>query len=88
MDYSNFVQDNISSYDFNDRVTEIVDWIKENRGKFDWAKDQNAYEMTNVFLFGAKYKSEGKDINIDSIKEMWDIRSKDFQNCNISSKSC
>ena len=61
-----------------------LNWIKENREKEEWAKDPNAYEMTNLFLFGAKYSKEKKNINLDVLKEMWDIRSKDFQNCNIS----
>lgn len=40
--------------------------------------------MTNVFLLGAKYASEGVDINRDTLKEMWEIRSKDFARCGIS----
>lgn len=84
MEYSNFFQDNISSYMFDNRVTGIVDWIKENREQFDWAKDPNAYEMTNVFLFAAKYRSEGKQIDMEQVQQMWDIRSKDFDRCHIS----
>ncbi len=40
--------------------------------------------MTNVFLLGAKYASEGVDVNKDTLKQMWDIRSKDFARCGIS----
>lgn len=84
MEYSINFQDNISSQDFNNRAQGITNWIKENREKHEWAKDPNAYEMANVFLFGAKYASEGKDINLETLKEMWQIRSADFANCNIS----
>ena len=59
MEYSINFQDNISAQDFNSRANGTLNWIKENRDKFDWAKDPNAYEMTNMFLFGAKYASEG-----------------------------
>lgn len=84
MDYSYSFQDNIPSSTFNSTSKNITNWIEENRDKFDWAKDPNAYEMTNLFLFGAKYAHEGKDIDLDSLTRMWDIRSKDFERCNIS----
>lgn len=84
MEYSINFQDNISAHDFNSRAEGITNWIKENRTQHEWAKDPNAYEMANVFLFGAKYASEGKDINLETLKEMWQIRSADFANCNIS----
>lgn len=76
-------QDNIPERDFNSRAQGTLNWIKENRDKFDWAKDPNAYEMTNFFLFGAKYAAEGQDINIQYLEEMWKIRSLDFANCGI-----
>ncbi len=84
MEYSINFQDNISAQDFNNRANGTLNWIKENRDKFDWAKDPNAYEMTNMFLFGAKYASEGKEIDIQALDEMWNIRSKDFENCKVS----
>ena len=40
--------------------------------------------MTNVFLLGAKYASEGIDINKETLKEMWEIRSQDFARCGVS----
>lgn len=83
MDYSYSFQDNIPSSTFNTTSKNVLNWIKENRDAFDWAKDPNAYEMTNLFLFGAKYSHEGKDIDIDTLTQMWDIRSKDFEGCNI-----
>ena len=83
MDYSYSFQDNIPSSSFNSTSRNVLNWIEENRDKFDWAKDPNAYEMTNLFLFGAKYLHEGKDIDVDSLTRMWDIRSKDFEVCNI-----
>ena len=43
--------------------------------------------MTNLFLFGTKYLHEGKDIDIDSLTKMWNIRSKDFERCNIGQKN-
>ena len=82
MEYKN-LRDNIYPEDFNQRAQGIVEWIKENRERFDWAKDPNAFEMTNVFLLGAKYKGEGQEINQDTLREMWDIRSGDFARCGI-----
>ena len=84
MDYSSTFQDNIPSFMFNSTIHNVLGWINENRDDFDWAKDPNAYEMTNLFLFGAKYRQEGKDVDIDTLTKMWDIRSHDFENCNIS----
>lgn len=40
--------------------------------------------MTNVFLLGAKYASEGTEVNKETLKEMWDIRSQDFARCGVS----
>ena len=40
--------------------------------------------MTNVFLFAGKYLEEGEDIDLEEVQKMWDLRSKDFENCNIS----
>ena len=59
MEYSNF-KDNIDSIMFNQISKNILNWIKENRTEEEFAKDPNAYEMTNLFLFGAKYKRRGK----------------------------
>ncbi|MBR2588175.1 MAG: hypothetical protein IKD77_03085 [Bacilli bacterium] len=59
MEYSNF-KDNINSGMFNQISKNILDWIKENRAEEDFAKDPNAYEMTNLFLFGAKYRRRRK----------------------------
>lgn len=84
MDYSYNFQDNIPSFAFNSTSSNVLNWIEENREQFDWAKDPNAYEMTNLFLFGAKYASEGKDVDTVFLTKMWDIRSKDFERCNIS----
>ena len=58
MEYNNF-KDNIDSTMYNQTSKGILNWIKENRNQYDWAKDPNAYEMTNLFLFGAKYARRG-----------------------------
>lgn len=87
MEYNINFQDNIMASAFNDRVQGILDWIKENREKEEWAKDPNAYEMTNVFLLAAKYRQEREDINTEPLKEMWEIRSKDFERCGVSQQS-
>lgn len=84
MEYSYQFQDNISAVTYNDRLQGTLNWIKENREKEEWAKDPNAYEMTNLFLFGAKYGQEKKEINKDAIQQMWELRSQDFEHCNIS----
>ena len=60
MDYSYSFQDNIPSSAFNSTSKNVLNWIEENRDAFDWAKDPNAYEMTNLFLFGAKYLMKEK----------------------------
>ena len=80
MEYGYNFQDNILKFDFNNRAIGITNWIKENRH----INHPNAYEMTNVFLFAAKYKSEGLEIDDNALKEMWEIRSKDFANVSIS----
>ncbi len=84
MEYNYQFQDNISAVTYNDRLEGTLNWIKENREKEEWAKDPNAYEMTNLFLFGAKYGQERKEINKKAIEEMWELRSQDFEHCNIS----
>lgn len=81
------IHENIYPEEFNDRADGILNWIKENREKEEWAKDPNAFQMTNVFLLGAKYAQEGHDINKDTLKEMWDIRSQDFARCGVSENS-
>ena len=87
MEYSGTFQDNLPHSTFNSTTLNTLNWIKENREKFDWAKDPNAYEMTNQFLFGSKYLAEGKDVNIDTINEMWKIRSVDFKHCKIRNRN-
>lgn len=62
----------------------ILNWIKENREKEKINLNPNAFEMTNVFLLGAKYAQEGEDVNKDTLKKLWDIRSGDFARCGIS----
>lgn len=84
MKYSTDFQDNIPSYDFNGRANGIANWIEENRELHDWAKDPNAYEMTNVFLFAGKHIADGNDIDLDGVKRIWELRSQDFERCGIS----
>lgn len=84
MEYSRHFQDNIYPEEFNTRTKGINDWIEENRDLHDWAKDPNAYEMTNVFLFAGKYISEGRGVNLENIEKMWELRSGDFERCGIS----
>lgn len=48
------MNDNIRYEEFDFRTEGILNWIKENRDKEEWAKDPNAYEMTNVFLLAKK----------------------------------
>lgn len=86
LEYHN-LQDNIRKEEYNDRTKGILQWIKENRDKADWAKDPNAYEMTNVFLLGGKYRQEGEKIDIEALDEMWNIRSKDFEHAGIMDQS-
>ena len=81
MEYRN-LSPNIYPEKFNSRSEGIVKWIKDNR-----ETDPNAFEMTNVFLLGAKYAQEGHDVNQDTLKEMWDIRSQDFARCGVSENS-
>lgn len=87
MEYNRNFQDNILASEFNRRTSEIADWIEENRDKYDWAKDPNAYEMTNVFLFAGKYASEGKDIDLEEVDRIWKMREKDFERCGIGEKN-
>lgn len=84
MDYSYNFQDNIFASSFDTTSENILNWINENRDRYDWAKDPNAYELANVFLFGAKHVQDGKDINTDTLTQLWNIRSGDFERCNIS----
>lgn len=87
MDYNINFQDNIPSYEFNNRVGGILNWIKENREKEEWAKDPNAYELANVYLFAAKYRQENQQIDTDTLQQMWKIRSQDFERCGVSQDS-
>ena len=87
MNYNINFRDNIFPEVFDNTSLGILNWIKENRDEFDFAKDPNAYEMTNLFLFGSKYSSEGKELNTDTLSQIWNIRSKDFKNCNISNNN-
>lgn len=82
MNYKN-IQDNIYAESFDYVAEGINNWIEENKKQYEWAKDPNAYELTNVFLFAGKYQSEGQNINIDNIKKMWELRSNDFERCGI-----
>ena len=59
MEYNNF-KDNIDPTMFDYTSTNVLNWIKENRTEEEFAKDPNAYEMTNLFLFGAKYRRRGR----------------------------
>lgn len=85
MNYSSNFQDNIPSFAFNSTTENVLNWIEENRNKFDWAKDPNAYEMVNLFLFGGKYTQENNNVNLETLSKLWHIRSKDFERCNIGS---
>ena len=87
MDYNINFQDNIRYSEFNQRAKGVLDWIMENREKEEWAKDPNAYELTNIYLFAGKYAGEKQQINTDSLKEMWNIRSQDFERCGVSNNS-
>lgn len=86
MEYRN-MQDNIGSQEYNERSNSILEWIKENRDKYEWAKAPNAYEMTNLFLLGAKYGNEGRNINLDTLREMWEMRSEDFESVGIGNNN-
>lgn len=82
MNYKN-LQDNIYAENFDSVAEGINNWIEKNKNQYEWAKDPNAYELTNVFLFAGKHQSEGQNINIDNIKRMWELRSSDFERCSI-----
>lgn len=77
MEYRN-LRDNIYPEQFNEKSEGILNWIKENR-----EKDPNVFEMTNVFLLGAKYAEEGYEINKEILKEIWEICSKDLPKCGV-----
>lgn len=81
------MNDNIRYEEFDLRTEGILKWIKENRDKEEWAKDPNAYEMTNVFLLAARYKSQGRDINEQTLDEMWEIRKDDFEHAGVKKTS-
>lgn len=78
MVYAN-LEGNIYPEIFNEQASRILDWIRENPNT-----DPNAYEMTNLFLLGAKYAHEGFDINVDTLTKMWNIRSGNFEQVGIS----
>lgn len=83
MKYNRNFQDNIPAEMFNQTANGITKWIEENRELHDWAKDPNAYEMANVFLFAGKYAEEGNSIDKENLKRMWQLRSQDFEHCGI-----
>lgn len=87
MEYSRNFGDNIRASEFNERAKGIADWIQENKEKKEEAKDPNVYEMINVFLFAGKYSSEGKDINVEAIERIWDLRKGDFARCGIQTNN-
>ncbi len=87
MQYDNNFKDNIPYNLFNFSAKNVLNWINDNREKYDWAKDPNAYEMTNLFLFASKYRNEGEMIDISCIKDLWNVRKDDFQECDISENS-
>lgn len=87
MEYSRNFTDNIRASEFNERVQGIANWIQENKEKEEGAKDPNAYEMTNVFLFAGKYSSEGKDINLETVEKIWNLRKGDFERCGIQNNN-
>lgn len=87
MEYSRNFQESIYPEEFDSRVNGINTWIENNRDLYDYAKDPNAFELTNVFLFAGKYASEGKEINLESVRRMWELRSKDFERCGITKEN-
>lgn len=87
MEYSRNFVDNIRSSEFNERAKGIADWIEENKDKEEGAKDPNAYEMTNVFLFAGKYAFEGKDVNLETIERIWNLRKGDFERCGVQTNN-
>lgn len=87
MEYSRNFVNNIRSSEFNERAKGIADWIEENKDKEEGAKDPNAYEMTNVFLFAGKYASEGKDVNLETIERIWNLRKGDFERCGVQTNN-
>ena len=87
MEYSRNFVNNIRSSEFNERAKGIADWIEENKDKEEGTKDPNAYEMTNVFLFAGKYASEGKDVNLETIERIWNLRKGDFERCGVQTNN-
>lgn len=81
------LNDNIYPEEFNARAEGILNWTKENRLSYDWAKDPNAYEMVNLFLLGSKYSNEGQNIDKSTLNQLWEIRSQDFEPIGILSNS-
>lgn len=84
VEYNIDFQDRISRYEFEGKAKQIADWIEANKNLYDWAKDPNAYEMVNVFLFAGKYASEGKNVDTKDVERIWNLRSGDFEGCGIS----
>lgn len=84
INYSKPFKDSIQSQIFNQEAKKVLDWIKINRERYDWAKIPNAYELVNLFLFAAKYRQEDKDINLDILKELWDLRKVDLEEASIN----
>ncbi len=76
------LSENIYPQEFNDRADGIVNWIQDNR-----ETDPNAFEMTNVFLLGAKYAQQNVGIKKTPLEQMWGIRSQDFARCGVSENS-
>ncbi len=69
--------------EFDQRAEKIEKWIEENGELYEWAKDPNAYEMTDVFLIAGEYISEGKNANLNVLKSIWELRKGDFERCGI-----
>lgn len=85
MEYSYDFRDNIRTREFNTRAEGIATWIEENKEKEEWAKDPNAYELANVFLFAGKYRQERVgNVDMNNIDKMWSLRANDFERCGIS----
>lgn len=84
INYSKSFKDSIQPQIFNEKAKEILKWTKINRKRYDWAKVPNVYELVNLFLFASKYKKEDKDIDLDILKEIWDLRKVDLEKTGIN----
>lgn len=84
MNYDENFNDNIPYELLDMSSNNILNWITENRFQYDWARDPNVYEMTNLFLCAANYRSQGRKVDLSPINEIWEIRKDDFKGCNIS----